>query len=390
MKSRSTLSNALPAAIVQDIRHTVNISDSIEMPSASAMKQIVRRIRKKELPSEPECSAALVIPHSLKTTRNGEKNFLLFDTKNGEMASENEMLLEDMRIIGFGTDDALRKLANSHVWFLDGTFKTCPKLFHQIYTIHYMFHGHTFPAVYALLPGKTQEIYASMLELLISVAETKGIELNPKFIIVDFELASINALQHTFPNAKVTGCFFHLCQNIQRSIQKNGLVNIYKNNEDVALSIRKLSALAFLPPAEICNAFSYLLSCAPCEAEVVYKYFGDTFVLGRSIAARRRGRPGRLTQRHPPRFPPSVWSIHHLQEYNLPRTNNNLEAWHRRFETVVERYHMGVFLMIKEFLKEEHRTQQEVERIIAGSNQQKKKKEKRTNPKGTATCYCYC
>ena len=108
---------------------------------------------------------------------------------------------------------------------------------------------------------------------------------------------------------------------------------------------------------------------------MVFMYFGDTFVLGRSIAARRRGRPGRLTQRHPPRFPPTVWSIHHLQEYSLPRTNNNLEAWHRRFETVVERYHMGVFLMIKEFLKEQHRSQQEVERIIAGNNQQKKKKE---------------
>ena len=155
LKSRSTLSNALPAAIVQDARHTVTISDSIEKPSTSALKQVVRRIRKKELPSEPECSADLVIPHSLKTTRNGEKNFLLFDTKYGDTASENEMQQEDARVIGFGTDDDLRKLASSHVWFLDGTFKTCPKLFLQIYTIHYMFHEKTFPAVYALLPGKT-------------------------------------------------------------------------------------------------------------------------------------------------------------------------------------------------------------------------------------------
>ena len=97
-----------------------------------------------------------------------------------------------------------------------------------------MFHGQTFPAVYILLPGKTQAVYASMLELLISVAELKEIQLNPKFMIVDFELASINALQQKFPDARVTCCFFHLSQNIYRSIQKNGLLNIYRTNEDVA------------------------------------------------------------------------------------------------------------------------------------------------------------
>ncbi|XP_068219243.1 RNA-binding protein with serine-rich domain 1-like [Palaemon carinicauda] len=86
------------------------------MPSTSALKQVVRRIRKRKLPSEPECNADLVIPHSLKTTtRNGEKNFLLFDTKYEDPASENEMQQEDMRIIGFGTDDDLRKLASSQL-----------------------------------------------------------------------------------------------------------------------------------------------------------------------------------------------------------------------------------------------------------------------------------
>lgn len=115
---------------------------------------------KKELPSEPDCAAAdLVIPDRSKITRRGEKNFLLLDTKDGDTANENEKQQENVRIIGFGTDDNLTKLANSEVWFFDGTFKTCPQLFHQICTIHYMFHGQTFSAVYTLLPGKTQEAY---------------------------------------------------------------------------------------------------------------------------------------------------------------------------------------------------------------------------------------
>ena len=49
-----------------------------------------------------------------------------------------------------------------------------------------------------------------MLELLISVPEREEIELNSKFKIGDFELASINALQRTFPNAKAIRCFFFI------------------------------------------------------------------------------------------------------------------------------------------------------------------------------------
>ena len=50
------------------------------MPTTTAMKQVVRRIRKKELPSEPRSATDLVIPDSLKTTRDGENSFLLFDS----------------------------------------------------------------------------------------------------------------------------------------------------------------------------------------------------------------------------------------------------------------------------------------------------------------------
>src|SRR6218665_1604538 len=79
---------------------------------------------------------------------------------------------------------------------------------------------------------------------------------------------------------------------------------------------------------------------------------------------KRRERPAcPVTRRHLPRFSPKLWSVLHLQENNLPRTNNSLEAWHRRFETVVERYHLGVFLSKKiiEWIKRwrEHRSQKE-------------------------------
>ena len=137
-----------------------------------------------------------------------------------------------------------------------------------------------------------------------------------------------------------------------------------------------MAALAFLQPDEIHDAYLSLSNDIPDEAEPVYKYFGETYVLGRRIISRRgRGRPRQNNVRHPPRFNPTIWSIHHLQRYNLPRTNNCVEAWHRRFETVVERYHLGVYSMIREFMKEDHRTDQEVQRLTSGITPVKKKKE---------------
>src|SRR6218665_2925770 len=73
------------------------------------------------------------------------------------------------------------------------------------------------------------------------------IELRPKFIMVDFELAIINALQVKFPTVTMCGCLFHLGQNIYRHIQKNGLDDAYRTNDETFLSLRKHSALAFYP-----------------------------------------------------------------------------------------------------------------------------------------------
>lgn len=80
----------------------------------------------------------------------------------------------------------------------------------------------------------------------------------------------------------------------------------------MALSLRKISALAFLPPAEICNEFIALATNISNEVEPMYKYFGVTYVLRRPIIARGSG-PRRNQLSHPIRLAMTVWSIHHLQ-----------------------------------------------------------------------------
>ena len=67
------------------------------------------------------------------------------------------------RMFIFATDDALDMLANSPQWFGDGTFKLCPEIYFQIYTVHALSNNDVLPCVFGLLPSKTEVIYTDFL-----------------------------------------------------------------------------------------------------------------------------------------------------------------------------------------------------------------------------------
>lgn len=79
-----------------------------------------------------------------------------------------------------------------------------------------------------------------------------------------------------------------------------------------------LPALAFLPIADIPEAFEDLLEVFPAEATSVADYFEDVYI-------GRRRRNGMSTAM----FPPTVWSVRDSTLAEMPRTNNSVEAWHR-------------------------------------------------------------
>jgi hypothetical protein len=58
------------------------------------------------------------------------------------------------RILIFGRLKSLDILERSKIWFCDGTFKTAPPLFAQVYVILVKDIGGVHPLIYALLPNK--------------------------------------------------------------------------------------------------------------------------------------------------------------------------------------------------------------------------------------------
>ncbi|PIK37089.1 hypothetical protein BSL78_26080 [Apostichopus japonicus] len=173
-----------------------------QLPSIDVMSRDVRRQRQTNDPPVPAPDDKLFdIPDEFRSTNDG-RLFLRYD--NGR----------DDRILLFATQRSMDFLSTCHHWFMDGTFKSSPPQFAQIYTVHRLRRGRNIPTAYALLPNRREETY---VELLRQVQQLTLVA--PTSVLTDFEVGAMNAIKTVYPAANVQGCFFHLCQSIHRRVQ---------------------------------------------------------------------------------------------------------------------------------------------------------------------------
>ena len=62
-----------------------------------------------------------------------------------------------------------------------------------------------------------------------------------------------------FPDMVVKDFFFHLCQNVYKYIQSEGLWTLYCEDGNIAIDARMITSLAFIPPDQA-EATLHLLS----------------------------------------------------------------------------------------------------------------------------------
>ncbi|CAF4579652.1 unnamed protein product [Rotaria sp. Silwood1] len=97
---------------------------------------------------------------------------------------------------------------NDHLFF-DGTFKSCPNSFYQLYSVHSVNNELSTPKVYILLPDKKGPTYISIFNSILNLCHVNDICLNPKYVTIDFEQAAINSIKLIFPNAIIKGYEFY-------------------------------------------------------------------------------------------------------------------------------------------------------------------------------------
>ncbi|XP_022161380.1 uncharacterized protein LOC111027331 [Myzus persicae] len=359
IKIRALSSQDNPHQIVSEASTLCSQAVHGALPPVSYIKRTVCRIRQinSSAPSNPFTITDITIPDKYSQTIDG-RTFLINDIEPVES-----------RILVFATKENLDLLSKSDHWFADGTFKSCPPLFTQVYTIHVIKHNLVIPVVFALMPDKTQSSY----ERLFSAIKTHNINLNPKTIMTDFEQSSLNAFKIQFPNTEQNGCFFHQTQCVWRKIQTiSGMVDKYKADSEFSLQVRYLSALAFVPENDVIDAFETL-----CEStyytnnedvlEPLISYFEDTWI----------GRPNRRRRRNP-RFPISLWNCFRSTISGLPRTNNYVEGWHRGFNNLLSSCHPTIWKFIEAIQKQQSLNEMKINQYIAGTVEPSRKRKRDT------------
>ena len=166
------------------------------------------------------------------------------------------------------------------MWCVDGTFSVAPSLFFQLLTISYIARHHVFPAIFILLPNKTQALYLKIYRLLKKLVP--GLE--AEIVISDFELASLNALELAWPGVSIQGCYFHFSQCVYRKIVEMGLKTRYVEDRQIYKYCKALLSLAYINETEAFSTFTELSNNIERTVELnnLHVYFSKTFIVDES------------------------------------------------------------------------------------------------------------
>lgn len=340
MREMSKTTDATPRQIMHACSSSITAAAAVRMPSYEACRKGIQRARRKELrfSAHFEQVSDIHIDDSLQQTIRGE-NFLLYDS-----GAE-----DDQRLLIFATRKNLSELQEFPHWAIDGTFKTCPLLFEQIFTIHAIIDGKAMPMVYALLTNRKEDTYVKLFECIKKFPPN----LAPESILSDYELSSINAVRRTFPGCTIIGCTFHLAQNLWRKIQQFGLSKMYRDNEQFRVCCKKLLALAYVPCNDVQFSMEIISEQFPPEMQQIKDYWESTYV-------------GRRIHNLAPRFSIDIWNMFDRVSTDLPMSNNSLEAWHNAFAQSLQCQHPHLFKLIDQLRKEQSATETYISRYKSG------------------------
>jgi len=284
-----------------------------KLPTYNSCKTSLYHQRSKLLPRIPKTRQDINLEGEWTQTTSDEK-FLLIDDGNEE------------RMLVFATRQNLEHLVAADVVYGDGTFYTCPDMFTQLYTLHAMVDNVMFPLLFALLPGKSRDIYTRLFRHIRDACEEKQLTFNPRTLFIDYEMAVKGAAELVFPGVEVKGCFFHFTQCIWRKAQQCGLQIPYRENQNIRQLVRRAAVLPLIPPDSVDDVWlNTLEDIWAADVAIDTTSFTD-YVTTQWIE-------GDTNQ----------WN-HHATEG--PRTTNHLEGWHGKIKKVIHRAHPNIYTLL--------------------------------------------
>jgi len=306
----------------------------------------VNRWQNDERPPIPANLQDISIDPPYDQTLGGEP-FVLYDSGPGD----------PNRIVIFSSDWAVELLSHCDMFFSDGTFKTVPNLFAQLFSVHGRYRDFVFPLVFCLTSNLTEQTYAVVYRELKRKARQLGVELSPQQFMMDMELADVNAARTAFRQAHVQVCLYHFNQSLWRNVQRFGLAEEYETlDSPIRKQLVALMALPFIPLDEVVEVFETITEDMDAHLDEFISYMESTYVLG----------PLRRRRRVPPRFPPELWNVYQLTLDGFQRTNNAVEGWHNRLDKICVVHHASLWRFLDAIRSEENQIRNQVIQVQGG------------------------
>ena len=208
-----------------------------------------------------------------------------------------------------------------------------------------------FPLLYGLLPNRTEETYGRFVNSIQAAAIENDVQFDPDTIMVDYEVASIQAYQQALPRTTIKGCLFHYGQCIQRGIKRVGLEGAYRAADlgsPLRRMVRRTSALPLVPPDQLDFIWGNIVTDAPANPEIpeFQEYFENTWI-GNGA-----------------RFDRNLWN--HYDCITESRTINALEGWHHKVNLYLGKAHPNIWESLLWLRKKELFQRVELQRLEAG------------------------
>ncbi|XP_053592956.1 uncharacterized protein LOC128667325 [Microplitis demolitor] len=301
LKLRAVNSDNNPLQVIADTVKNANSPVMARLGRIASMQRLVQRARHEIIP---------------QVDGNNISDFILRDDL--KMTEKNQLFLHQCEI-----------------WCGDGTFRSVPVIFKQLYSLHGVIDGHTLPLVYVLSPCKSQSTY---LKILKKIKELMPDVITLRWMLTDFELSYINAFKTVFENVDVSGCFFHHTQCIWRHVQSEGLQQWYNKNIRVVQNIKMLMSLAFVPPNDVKEAYDELVKSEfyvenEQRLSGLLDYYESTWI---GVLKRNK------VDRSAPMFSIELWNCYDSVINEEMKSNNGIEGWHHSFNALVRIYHANL------------------------------------------------
>lgn len=227
------------------------------------------------------------------------------------------------RILIFCREDVRSVVKSFRHILCDGTFKSCPKPFKQLYSIH----GYSeknksvTPIIFCLLPDKRQETYEILFRLIKSVFPVW----KPLKVTMDYEQTAMNAVAKVFSGIKIKGCYFHFNRCLIRKAKKLKITTPVMQRH-----VSRCAGIARLPQEFTKSGIEYVMRKSPPgkDKEKFNAYFKSQWLQN------------------------SKFNKTCCCGKEQLRTTNNLKGWHSRINRFIAKTNPTVANLLDILIKE--------------------------------------